>query len=181
MQPLKYRLLPAAAVLALATGCAAGQVSQTNSQSSTVDGATANVGDIALRDISFEYPDGGKYAAGDSARLQFYAVNGNPVQADSLLDVSSPAFGGELDSEEGVPIELPAGDGVSFRNDGLNLELTDLSESMYPSVQVEVTFTFENAGQVTVQVPVAVPQEERTADATPFDFHETPEDVTGEG
>lgn len=180
MQRLNYRLAPIAAVLALATACSAGQITQTNTQTSTVDGATANVGDIALRDISFEYPDGGEYAAGDSARIQFYAVNRNPAEDDALLEVTSPSFTGELDSDDGVPIDILAGAGVSFREDGISLELTDLDDDLLPSVQVDVTFVFENAGQVTVKVPVAVSLEHDEADAEPFNFHEEEEDVTGE-
>ncbi|CAN5766971.1 hypothetical protein BH18ACT7_BH18ACT7_01940 [soil metagenome] len=180
MQRLKIRLAPVAAVLVLATGCAAGQVTGTNTQLSTVDGTGVNVGDIALRDITFEYPDGGLYESGDSARLLFTAVNRNPLEPDALVDVTSPAFEGDLDSDEGVPIELPARVDVSFQGDGAVLELTDLAEELRTSVAVDVTFVFENAGEVTVQVPVAVPLEYEQADAEPFDFHEEPEDVTGE-
>ncbi len=181
MQRLKIRLAPVAAVLVLATGCAAGQVTGTNTQLSTVDGTGVNVGDIALRDITFEYPDGGLYESGDSARLLFTAVNRNPLEPDALVDVTSPAFEGDLDSDEGVPIELPARVDVSFQGDGAVLELTDLAEELRTSVAVDVTFVFENAGEVTVQVPVAVPLEYEQADAEPFDFHEEPEDVTGTG
>lgn len=180
MQRPKLRLAPVVAVLVLATGCAAGQVTGTNTQVSTVDGAGANVGDIALRDITFEYPDGGLYEAGDSVRLLFTVVNRDPLEADALIDVSSPAFEGDLDSDEGLPIELPARVDVSFQGDGAALELTDAVETLRPSVQVDVTFTFEVAGEVTVQVPVAVPLEYEQADAEPFDFHEEAESVTEE-
>lgn len=175
-----YRIVVAVAGLALATGCAAGQVSQTNTQTSTVDGATADVGDIALRDISFEFPDSGEYSSGDSARLQFYAVNGDPGQADALVDVSSPAFEGDLDSDDGVPIDIPAGGSVSFREDGLVLQLTDLAERLRPSAQVDVTFVFENAGEVTVRVPVGVPLDYAEPEVEPYDFHQEEETVTEE-
>ncbi len=180
MQRLRIRLAPVAAVLVLATGCAAGQVTGTNTQLSTVDGAGANVAEVALRDITFEYPNSSLYEAGDSVRILFTAVNRDPLEDDALLDVTSPAFEGDLDSDEGLPIELPARVDVSFRDDGAVLELTDLAEELRPSVAVDVTFVFENAGEVTVQVPVAVPLEYEQADAEPFDFHEEPEDVTGE-
>lgn len=181
MQRLKIRLAPLAAVLVLATGCAAGQVTATNTQRSTVDGVGANAGPVALRDIVFEVPDGGLYEAGDSVRILFTAVNRDPLEDDALIDVRSPAFEGDLDSDEGLPIELPARVDVSFREDGAVLELTDLAEDLRSTVQVDVTFVFENAGEVTVQVPVAVPLEYEQADAEPFDFHGEPEDVTDEG
>lgn len=176
----KYRLIPAAALLVLATGCAAGQVSQTNNQTSTVDGVAARVGDIAVRAVRVEYPSSGSYPAGDSARLEFTVVNENVLEPDALIDVSSPAFDGEPDSAEGLPIDLPTGQDISFQADGITLELTDLSAELLPSVQVEVTFVFQNAGAVTVRAPVAVPMEYQEAEVTPFDFHAEQPPVTDE-
>lgn len=176
MQRSKFRLVAVTAALGLTAGCAAGQVTGTNTQTSTVDGAGANVGDLALRDITFESPDGGLYEAGDSARLLFTVVNRNPLEDDALVDVTSPAFEGDLDSDDGLPIELPARVDVSFREDGSVLELTDLAEDLRASVQVDVTFVFEKAGEVTVQVPVAVPLEYVEADAEPYDFHQEAEE-----
>jgi len=169
---LVSRLVPAVAVIAVVTGCAAGQITQTSSQVSTVDGTGANVGDIALRDITLEFPSSGFYEAGDDARVLFVAVNENALEADRLLSVTSEAFAGSTDgSASDLPVELPPKTDVGFREDGPVVELTDLNDLLRPSVSVPVTFTFEEAGEVTTMVPVAVPLKFIENEVEPFDFH----------
>ncbi|MEJ7702840.1 MAG: hypothetical protein WKF47_03890 [Geodermatophilaceae bacterium] len=171
MRRLFSRLAPAAAVVVALTSCGAGQITQTASQVSTVGGSAADVGDIALRDITLEYPDGGTHEQGDDVRLEFVAVNTGALAADSLLSVSSSAFEGEAGNDSTLPIELPPGTDVSFTGDGEVVELTGLSEQLLPTMRVAVTFTFETAGEVTAMVPVAVPLEFVEDDVAPFDFH----------
>lgn len=132
--------------LAFVTGCSAGQIAQTANQASTVDGSSATIGDISLRDITFEYPPLGTYEPGDHARLQFIAVNTAALAADSLVSVSSTAFEGDAADVSDLPVELPPGSDVSFTADGEVLQLSDLNEQLLPSVRVPVTFTFEVAG-----------------------------------
>lgn len=166
-----FSRLVLATSVAVATGCSAGQIAQTANQVSTVDGSGADVGDIALRDITLEYPEAGTYEQGDDVRVEFVAVNTAELESDTLVSVSSSAFGGEADSDSGLPIELPPASDVSFTDEGAVIELTDLAEQLRPSVRVPVTFTFEVAGEVTVMVPVAVPLEFVENEAEPFDFH----------
>lgn len=166
------RLVPVAAAAVLATGCSAGQVAQTASQVPSVDGLAVDVGDIALRDITLELPSGGFYEAGDDARVLFVAVNENALEADRLLSVSSEAFGGGTDeSASDLPVELPPNTDVGFREDGPVVELIGVNELLRSSASVPVTFTFEEAGEVTVMVPVATPLEYIENEAEPFDFH----------
>lgn len=73
--------------LALA-GCGAGQVSQTAVQSPTVDGVSAQAGQIAIRNLALEYPDNGSYAKGDDARLRMVITN-NGDSSDTLTAVRS--------------------------------------------------------------------------------------------
>lgn len=171
MRRLIFGFVPAAAVVLALTGCGAGQISQTANQVSTVGGSAADVGDIALRDITLEYPEGGTHEQGDDVRLEFVAVNTGALEADSLLSVSSAAFGGEAGGNSDLPIELPPGTEVRFTADGEVVELTDLSAELLPTMRVAVTFTFETAGEVTAMVPVAVPLEFIENDVEPFDFH----------
>lgn len=173
MHRLIPRLAPAAAVLAAVTGCSAGQISQTANQVSTVDGAGATLGNVSLLDVRLEYPDSGLYEQGDDVRLEFVAVNSAALEADSLVSVSSTAFEGNasVNSDSGLPIELPPNTDVSFTDDGEVVELIGLTEQLRPTVRVPVTFTFETAGEVTVLVPVAVPTEFVENEAEPFDFH----------
>lgn len=80
-------------VFALA-GCGAGQITQTGSQASGVGGASANIGQIAVREAAFAFTGDGKsaaiYPAGGEAPLTMTVVNFGS-QVDKLTNVSSPA------------------------------------------------------------------------------------------
>lgn len=85
--PTVRRAALIAAGLALALGgCAAGQLAQTAYERSTVDGASGQVGTIAVRNITIAFPASGRYVKGESAQLEFVAVNEGD-QADRLVDV----------------------------------------------------------------------------------------------
>ena len=81
-----------AGALALA-GCGAGQVTQTSSQVSGVDGASANIGQIAVRGAEFPFTGDGKsaviYRSGGTAPLSMRVVNFGG-QSDKLTAASSP-------------------------------------------------------------------------------------------
>ena len=109
--------------LALA-GCGAGQITQTSSQASGVGGASANVGQIAIREAAFAFTGDGKtaaiYQAGSEAPLSMTVVNFGG-QVDKLTTVSSPAAesaritgdatiaSGRVLLVEGLPAGEPAG------------------------------------------------------------------------
>lgn len=170
MQRSWFRAAALVAAAALLTGCAAGQLAQTAQIVTTVDGAEADVGSVALRDISLAYPVSGEHSVGSNVRLEFYAVNSDPLQPDNLQSVTSTVFTGGPNAV--LPVELPATGTVSFEPGGLIVELQGLSEALLPSVMVPVTFTFERAGTVTVQVPVGVPRTNQPNEVEPFDFNQ---------
>jgi copper(I)-binding protein len=80
-----------------------------------------------------------------------------------------------------VEIPVPAGSTVFLGGaSGATVELADLSEELTAGESIEVTLTFEQAGEVTVQALVAtpdrvVPREE------PFDFHHEEGEEGSEG
>ena len=80
-----------------------------------------------------------------------------------------------------VEIPVPAGSTVFLGGaSGATVELADLSEELTAGQSIEVTLTFEQAGEVTVQALVAtpdrvVPREE------PFDFHHEEGEEGSEG
>lgn len=82
-----------AGALALA-GCGAGQITQTSSQVSGVGGASANIGQIAIREAAFAFTGNGKsaviYPQGGTAPLTMTVVNFGS-QDDKLTGASSPA------------------------------------------------------------------------------------------
>ncbi len=99
-----------AVVVALATGlalaaagCSAGQITQTDTQVAVVDGASGDVGSIAVRNAQFAFPvSGHEYKAGEEAAVVVTIVN-NGTSADKLLsvtgDLGSATLGGDVDLE----------------------------------------------------------------------------------
>lgn len=207
--------LVAAGGVALA-GCGAGQQAQTAEQRPTVDGTNAQAGDMALRNIAIEYPDGGRYEQGSDARLRMVLVN-EGMQPDALVEVRTDAAervvfraAGEAGTVEGTAsptpeptptptatatptatpggtptgpataspgsatptesptpseapttrMEIPAEGRVAFGDDGPAVILTGLTRPLRSAEVVPITFVFERAGSVTVDVAVGVPEEE---------------------
>jgi hypothetical protein len=96
------RAVVAAAGLTMAlAACNAGQEAQTAYQKPGVDGANAQVGALALRNVRLSYPEGGLYERGGTARLEFVAVNEGDervtlveVRTDAASRVTISAAGG---------------------------------------------------------------------------------------
>ncbi|MGV9678974.1 hypothetical protein ACWDSJ_27145 [Nocardia sp. NPDC003482] len=80
----------AGAMLAL-SGCGAGQISQTADQVAAVNGNSANIGKVALRDVRLLLPQSEEYtnAKGGKAVLAFSAVNADPAHGDELTSITS--------------------------------------------------------------------------------------------
>ena len=176
------------------SACSAGQVTQTATQERDKTGAQAQVGDISLRQVQLLNPRSGSYEQGDDADLQVAIVNGGS-EADTLVSVEGEGFGsaeiegpsassssspatGSSSSSSTDEIEIPAGDAVFVGEDDYTITLTDLDEDITTGQYLEVTFTFENAGEVTLPVTVATPEESETRGES-FDFHQ--EEATEEG
>ncbi len=62
------------AVAALASGCGAGQITQTEVQRAAVPGTSRDAGPVAMRNLTVQYKDSG-YAQGDDAPLNVYLYN----------------------------------------------------------------------------------------------------------
>lgn len=132
-------------------------------------GVHASVGEVLLRDVSIDEPGDTLYAAGDTARLQLTLFN-EAEQPDALIGVTSPAASrsqllvdrdcdgtAEVVGRIPMPAEPllrtpsvtpPDGPEVNYRVDLL------FDEPVRSGLTVPVTFTFEEAGSTTVQVPV---------------------------
>jgi len=162
----------------LLTGCGAGQIAQTAIQVSAVNGNEAEIGLISLRNVHVVYPNGEEYtnSAGGNALLSFVIINNSPDTDDRLREVSSDA--GQVKFEPESARELPASavlvavaPGSEESAEALvanpdaktaTVELTNLKSDLTPGLTFGVKFDFENAGDVTVQVPIdAGPDVER--------------------
>jgi periplasmic copper chaperone A len=157
------------------SACSAGQVTQTAGQHRDRTGAMADVGDISLRGVQLAFPRGGTYDRGDDAELLMVIANDGPTD-DTLTDISGEGFRDvEIDdSSQGSgstnEIEIPAGEVVVVDGEDLSVTLTDLDESLTTGQGLELTFTFENAGDVTLFATVRTPDSDLPR-GEPFNFH----------
>ncbi|PKW13886.1 copper chaperone PCu(A)C [Saccharopolyspora spinosa] len=179
LKAVRLRLIPAAiglgAVVALA-GCSAGQVTETDTQVAAVNGGSGDLKQIAIRNATFTFPTSdASYPAGSSAPIQLVLINEGPN--DKLVQVTSPyaasaTLGGitEVPSRTalhavGQSAAVQQGETPADRE--VQITLNGFKQDITPGVTVPVTFVFEKAGSVTVQVPIG-------PDHTPRPEHGSP-------
>jgi copper(I)-binding protein len=172
------------------SACSAGQVTQTATQVRDKTGAQAQVGDISLRQAELLHPRGGSYERGDDADLQVAIINGG-TEPDTLVRVGGDGFGSaEIQgpatgtgtssaasssaatstASRSSVIEIPAGASIFVGGSDYSITLKDLAEPLTTGQYLEVTFTFKNAGDVTLPVTVATSSNSETRGEA-FDFH----------
>jgi len=168
--------LAAAATL---SGCSSGQVSQTAMQQAAVNGTSATVGDITLRNVHLRAPQTGDYVQpGGEVELLFVASNESPDSGDKLTSITSEFGRLSLSGDT----SLPAMDVlVVGEPDGqvAALEQTEKSDTAKATVAIskpitngltyDFTFNFEKAGQTTVPVPISAgeaPRRDQSGDAS---------------
>ncbi|GAA4927370.1 hypothetical protein EV188_102535 [Actinomycetospora succinea] len=154
------------AALALA-GCSAGAVTQTGTIVSQADGATGQVGPIAVQDVSLEPGPAATAVAGGQVPLRGTIINDGPT-TDRLVSVSTPYA-------QSVRVEgastIPGGNAVRIVGDEpgpvgpadaalgvggtMRLTLTGTTQQLRAGPTYEVTFTFERAGAVSIPVIVS--------------------------
>ena len=165
------------------SACSAGQVSQTATQEQNL-GNSADVGALSLRGLQLPYPTGGLYPAGGDARLvgtvastadaddTLVAVEGDAFDSAEIVDPNAPSAAAAGTTGTGsLDLTVPGG-GALFLGNGAGpaVTLVGLSEELTVGEYVDVTFTFEQAGEVTVPVPVGVAARDLPR-GEPFDFH----------
>jgi copper(I)-binding protein len=126
--------------------------------------------DVGLQQVQLEWPLDGVYEPGEDARL-FMAVTNTGGAPVTLTDISGPDFGGVrvgTAEGEGLPLTVDAEDTLYVGAEGPpEVTLLDLGRELRSSQSIPVTFTFAEAGEVTVDVPVSA---EGQTPAPPFDF-----------
>ncbi|WP_254920330.1 copper chaperone PCu(A)C [Blastococcus mobilis] len=124
-------------------------------------GVEASVGDMELRNIRLDNPPPGGYEVGSAALLGVAMVNTGDEE-DQLVGVSGPDFTAVLVDENPATsnpaVTIPA-DQTVFTDgpEGPVLVLAGIDETLLSSEALPVTFTFERAGEVTVDAPVSAP------------------------
>ena len=154
------RRLLVVAVLASAlalSGCASGKIAQTAQEVSSVSSGGGQVGQINLMNVEFQTPASTSYAKGSTAPLDMWVSN-DSITADTLTQVTSPvAAKVEIQGTATVPGQSLEDFGTKYK-----IALTGLTAPIVYGVSVPVTFTFQRAGTVTINVPVAIPGERTT-------------------
>lgn len=163
--------LGAGAALAL-TGCGAGQVTQTGVTTPTVTGSNVNFGDLLLRNVYIAYDDPEQYPIepATSGQLVFTIVNNSPEVTDQLVSIESEDAEVSIEGDDttiraggvlraGTPVkqlELEAEDAAAIGRTAteITVEVTDLAPTVRPGISAPFTFTFEEAGDVVVDVPI---------------------------
>ena len=164
--------LVAAAALTV-SGCAAGQVSQSANQVAAVDGANGAIGDLTVLNARLAPTEREKYPAGSDARVLLWISNGS-INPDTLTGVSTPVAQSVKISGGGA---IPGETLKDFATDkGATLTVTSFLQDQYYGVSIPMTFSFANAGTLTLNVPIELPPERSTTRET-VDIqppHETP-------
>ena len=168
-------VLTAAVVL---TGCSAGQISQTSTQEPSVNGTSATVGDITLRNVYLRAAQSTDYVQpGRSVDLLFVASNGSPDQDDKLVGITSDIGTVTLNGDTTVPaagvLVVGTPDGQAAPLNSVEAAHTAqatvaLAKPISNGLTYNFTFAFERAGQTTVGVPIsagAAPRREAQADS----------------
>lgn len=162
--------LVAAAALA---GCGTGQISQTADQASAVNGASATVGDLALRDVRIQATQtGDALEPGQTVDLVFVVSNQSTDTDDELTDIRtsvgkvSPLTGGKTVPAGGVLIvsapagpELPTAPAAKALPEVANASTASatvtLDKAIRNGLTYNFTFDFKEAGPVRLDVPIS--------------------------
>jgi hypothetical protein len=163
-------MLPAALGLVITlSACGAGQVSQTASQASAVNGYSGQVGSIAVRNASIAYAGqantGAIYRAGGTAQLDMTLVNVGP-NPDKLIRASSPDAAAVQIQGDGViggyqTVSIGNTDSPSDANSlavrTLKVTLIGLKRDINAATNYPVQLTFQRAGILNTRLPVGYP------------------------
>lgn len=158
------RAVVAAAGLTMAlAACNAGQEAQTAYQRPGVDGANAQVGALALRNVRLSYPEGGLYERGGTARLEFVAANEGDervtlveVRTDAASRVTISAEGGA--PAEGTASATPSESAsASTTPSGTPSGSASATGSATPSVTTSVTATPSPTATTPASARIDVP------------------------
>ncbi|WP_116449358.1 hypothetical protein [Blastococcus litoris] len=135
--------------------------------------------DLSVLQVQIEYPEDGEYEEGEDASL-FLGVANTGTTDDDLLDVRGPDFTDAAIVVDGEPgtIRVAEDDNVYVGAEGApTITLLGLERSLRSSQSIPVTLVFEDAGEVTLDVPVAASGQEPES---PFDFEDPAEDPTND-
>jgi copper(I)-binding protein len=162
------------AVALTLSGCSAGQVAQTAVQQPAINGTAATIGNIALRNVHLRAAQNSDYVRpGDPVELLFVAANNSASTGDRLVsittDIGSVALVGDARIAPGGTLVVGTPDQQISPLDategaGTAEAAVVLTKPISNGLTYGFTFTFENAGQQEVQVPISAGEGPRRED-----------------
>lgn len=168
---LTNRLVAASAGTAacglILTGCGAGQISQTATQEAAVNGTSANVKTVALRNVHIQAAQTSDFLQpGTVVPLLFVAANESPDVNDKLVSITSDVGSIALTGDASIPASgvLVVGGGTQAEPTGATAapaaEVT-LAKPITNGLTYNFTFTFDKSGTATVAVPISAGEPEQ--------------------
>ncbi len=165
MNRLSNRLAAASAGLVagglILTGCGAGQISQTADQQAAVNGNSANVKDIALRNVHIQAAQSGDFLQpGQTVPLVFVAANNSSDVDDKLVGITSDTGTVTLTGDGSIPaggalVVSAEGQAEPMGSARPETAVVTLSKPITNGLAYNFTFNFQKAGRTTVAVPIA--------------------------
>jgi copper(I)-binding protein len=152
------------AAAALLTGCSAGQLSQTSAMEPAVNGVSAAIGNIALRDIRIVADQtSDALRPPKTADLRFVAINQSPDATDMLIGISSDVATVALTANAAIPpagtliVGSPEAEAKPLAAEGASTAkaTVSLTKPISNGLTYDFTFRFAKAGQTTVAVPIS--------------------------
>ena len=148
----------AAASLTLA-GCGAGQYAQSVNQQAAILGANATIGNMSTLNVRLAPTEQQKYPAGSNPRV-LLSLSNDGINPDTLTSVSTPAA--QSVQISGDPV-VPGQTLVDLSGDsGPKVTLNGLVQDVSYGVSIPMTFSFANAGSLTINVPIQNPPQRST-------------------
>jgi periplasmic copper chaperone A len=163
-----------AAVALLTSSCAAGQKAQTADVNESIDGTSVHLGSITIGGLAIQSPKAAYYPTGSDVPVRVVIVNSG-TKSDTLTSITSSSIAGwtttggaatsASSASKAASVTIAGGARASFGvpDSKAVLQLTQIKSDLHPGSAVPLTFTFANAGSVTVRVPVQLSSSPQTA------------------
>jgi len=151
--PRRLCIAAVAALIPALAGCEAGTNAPTQQWHQPTDGAETFLHGIAIRNVFvLGAPPDSALAAGKSAGLFLALVDsGSP---DRLLSISAPGTAKSVQLPGGKPVSVSGGNPVLLTGPEPEVVLNGLVRALPGGTVIRVIMNFENAGSVTLSVPV---------------------------
>jgi copper(I)-binding protein len=153
-------------------GCSAGQLSQTASQESAVDGNSAVINNVALRNVRIQAQQNSDFLRpGATVDLVLVVVNQSPDVTDKLVGISTDIGTVTVTGDPTLPVGgtlfvgTPNGMKKKAADTAAAVETAEavkatvsLSKPITNGPNYNFTFNFEKAGSVSLAVPISAPE-----------------------